>query len=152
MVEQRDHKQLRLRARNQHIRSDFKVERIELAPADEIGDGRAPRAAADKFTECGADFLRRRLAIGRVKIDTTTAARFGQQDFGIETWILRPMAPQILNRPRQQSTDGPRLVGRGHGCLTRDGTEKSWSRSSTLHIQFRKVGQSTIKQAYGRSE
>ena len=100
VIQQRDDHELRLRSRNQNVRRDFEIERIELAVADEIGDRRAGGAAADQFAKRGAGFFVGRLAVRRVEIDPPAAAGCGEQHFGVEPRILGAVLAEILDRPR----------------------------------------------------
>ena len=68
--------------------------------ADEIGDRRAGRAAADQFAECGARFFVGRLTVSGVEIDPPAAAGLGEQHFGIEPRILGAVLAEIVDRPR----------------------------------------------------
>ena len=75
-IEKRDDNQLALRPRDEHARTDFETERIELPPPDEIGHGRSLRPLADQLAENSPLVFGRHVFKGRVELDPLTAQGF----------------------------------------------------------------------------
>jgi hypothetical protein len=106
-----DHYKFRFRTGNQHGRRDCESERIKLFAPDEIGDRRALGAPANQLAKCGprrlADFLFKM----RVKLHSLAIEDMGQHDLRVEARTLRPVALEVIGGPRQQSPNGPRILG-----------------------------------------
>ena len=82
VVERRDHQKLGLGPRNEHVGRDAKIERVELALADQVRHRHAFGPAAHQLAELRAQLFGGRLGEARIEFDPPAFAGVGQQDLG----------------------------------------------------------------------
>lgn len=92
---------------DQHIAGDVKIETIEFAASDQVGDGFFLDATFDEIAHDTALSLGHRLIEVGIELDARTTASVCQQDFGIQTGRGTSVLLEVLNRPIEDSGDRP---------------------------------------------
>ncbi len=93
------------------------AERIELAPADQVGHRHALGPLAHELAELLPHGFGGLLVERGVELNSRAAQGMGQQHFGVEPRAFGVALAQEVGRPGKQPADRPNFFGLGHGQL-----------------------------------